>query len=92
MASKLDQLKAITTVVADTGDIEAVKAFRPVDSTTNPTLVLKAVASPASADLVEEAIAWGKQQGAGAAIVDAVADRLAVSVGAALAKIVPGRV
>ena len=92
MASKLDQLKAMTIVVADTGDIEAVKAFQPVDSTTNPTLVLKAVTSPAAADLVAEAILWGRSLGGGEAVVNAVADRLAVSVGAALAAIVPGRV
>ena len=92
MASKLDQLKAMTIVVADTGDIEAVKAVQPVDSTTNPTLVLKAVTSPAAAGLFDEAIAWGKTQGSDDAVVGAVADRLAVSVGAALAAIVPGRV
>ena len=92
MASKLDQLKAMTTVVADSGDMEAVKAFKPVDCTTNPTLVLKAVASPAGEALVAEAIAWGRSLPAGADRITAVADRLAVSVGAAMAGIVPGRV
>eukprot|EP01037_Dinobryon_pediforme_P024614 gene24614-26458_t len=82
----------MTIVVADTGDLEAVKAFQPVDSTTNPTLVLKAVTSPAAADLVAEAVTWGKSLGGGDEVVSAVADRLAVSVGAALASIIPGRV
>jgi transaldolase len=46
MANQLDQLKALTTVVADTGDFESMKAFTPQDATTNPPLILKAAASP----------------------------------------------
>eukprot|EP01042_Synura_sphagnicola_P008541 gene8541-10953_t len=91
IASKLDQLRAMTTVVADTGDIEAVRRLKPVDCTTNPTLLLKAVETPAYAGLVEEAIAWGKRQG-GSGAVEAVCDRLAVTFGTELTKIVPGRV
>jgi len=91
-ASKLDQLRQMTTVVADTGDIEAVRRLKPVDCTTNPTLILKAVETPAYAHLVDEAIAWGKKQGRGEKAVHAVCDRLAVSFGAELTKIVPGRV
>lgn len=91
-ASKLDQLREMTTVVADTGDIEAVRRLKPVDCTTNPTLILKAVETPAYADLVEEAIGWGKKQGVGDKAVHAVCDRLAVSFGTELTKIVPGRV
>ena len=64
-ASKLDQLRQMTTVVADTGDIEAVRRLKPVDCTTNPTLILKAVETPAYAHLVDEAIVWGKKQGGG---------------------------
>ena len=90
-ASKLEQLRAMTTVVADTGDIEAVRRLKPVDCTTNPTLILKAVETPAYAALVDEAIAWGKRQG-GAGAVGAVCDRLAVTFGTELTKIVPGRV
>ena len=90
-ASKLEQLRAMTTVVADTGDIEAVRRLKPVDCTTNPTLILKAVETPAYAALVDEAIAWGKRQG-GAGAVEAVCDRLAVTFGTELTKIVPGRV
>ena len=62
MSSKLDQLRAMTVVVADTGDIDAIRAFAPVDCTTNPTLILKAAQMPAYAALVEEAIAWGRAQ------------------------------
>ncbi|MGE6739373.1 transaldolase [Allorhizobium pseudoryzae] len=93
MASKLEQLRSMTTVVADTGDIEAVARLKPVDCTTNPTIVLKALGTPVFADRVKEAVAWGKSQsGSSEAVVAAVADRLAISVGAALAELVPGRV
>ena len=91
--SKLVQLGAMTTVVADTGDFEAVRRLKPVDCTTNPTLVLKAIGLPHFGAVVEEALAWGRaQSGERAAIVGAVADRLAVSVGAQLCDLVPGRV
>ncbi|MCK8778962.1 transaldolase [Rhizobium sp. NTR19] len=93
MTSKLEQLRSMTVVVADTGDIEAVARLKPVDCTTNPSIVLKAIGSPAFADKFKEAVSWGrKQNGNDDAIVAAVADRLAISVGAALAEIVPGRV
>lgn len=93
MASKLDQLRKMTVVVADTGDIEAIRTLQPVDCTTNPTLLLKAVALPALAPVVDETLAWGrKQDGARETVVAAVADRLAVAVGAELTKLVPGRV
>ena len=89
MASKLDQLRAMTTVVADTGDIEAVRRFRPTDCTTNPTLILKAAQSPAGAELIREACVWGRSHHG---VTSRVADRLTVSFGAELAGIVPGRV
>jgi transaldolase len=89
MAAKLEQLRAMTVVVADTGDIEAVRRLKPQDCTTNPTLLLKAVENPAYAHLVEEAVAWGRGRGGSTA---AVCDRLAVSFGSELTKIVPGRV
>lgn len=93
MTSKLDQLREITTVVADTGDIEAVARLKPVDCTTNPSIVLKALGTPMFADAIKEAVAWGKTQGGNPeAVSSAVADRLAISVGAALVKLVPGRV
>jgi transaldolase len=93
MISKLDLLRKMTLVVADTGDLEAVARLKPVDCTTNPTLLLKAATSPASAELVAEAIRWGRGQGGSAdGIVGAICDRLAVAVGAELTQLVPGRV
>ena len=93
MPSKLDQLRSMTTVVADTGDIEAVRRLKPVDCTTNPSIVLKALGTPEFEDTLAEALAWGARRNWGSgARVAAVADRLAVSVGAALAELVPGRV
>ncbi|KPL52242.1 transaldolase [Prosthecomicrobium hirschii] len=93
MVSKLDQLRSMTTVVADTGDIGAIRALRPVDCTTNPTLVLKAVDTEAGRQLLDEAVAWSAGLGlTGEARIAAVADRLAVSIGAELAALVPGRV
>ena len=93
MTSKLEQLRDMTTVVADTGDIEAVSRLKPVDCTTNPTIVLKAPGTPMFADAVKEAVKWGKSQNGGNdAVVASVADRLAISVGAALVNLVPGRV
>ena len=87
--TQLDALRKISTVVADTGDMDSIKAFQPTDSTTNPTLILKAAQLPAYAHLVDEAVAWGAKQKAPAALVT---DRLAVNFGAELTRIVPGRV
>lgn len=93
MASKLDQLREMTVVVADTGDIDAIKKFRPVDCTTNPTLVLKAIGLPAYEPILADAVAWGKKQaGSQEAAVKAIGDRLAVAVGTELTKLVEGRV
>ncbi|WP_336798949.1 transaldolase [Kaistia sp. MMO-174] len=93
MTSKLDQLKAMTVVVADTGDLEAIKTYRPVDCTTNPSLVLKAAELPAYQDVIENAISWGRKQGGTKDAVAAhVADRLAVAFGAEMSKLVPGRI
>ncbi|QIB33793.1 transaldolase [Ancylobacter pratisalsi] len=93
MSSKLDQLRAMTVVVSDTGDIETVRRLKPQDCTTNPTLLLKAAGMPAYAHLVDEAIDWGKRQGGSReSAVMATCDRLALNFGAELASIVPGRV
>jgi len=89
MPSKLEQLRAMSTVVADTGDMESIRNFKPTDSTTNPTLILKAAQLPGYHHLIDEAVAWGRK---GGAPVGAVADRLAVNFGAELTRIVPGRV
>ena len=89
MSSKLDQLKSMTTIVADTGDMASIGAFKPTDCTTNPTLILKAAQMDAYKHLVDEAIEWGRSHHA---VTSQVTDRLAVNFGAELAKIVPGRV
>ncbi|HLW93099.1 MAG TPA: transaldolase [Roseiarcus sp.] len=89
MASKLEMLRGMSTVVADTGDMEAIRDFKPTDATTNPTLILKAAQLPAYKHLVEEAIDWGSRR---SAPPSAVTDRLAINFGTELTKIVPGRV
>jgi len=89
MPSKLDQLRTMTTIVSDTGDIESIRAYQPTDSTTNPSLIFKAAQLPAYAYLFDEAIAWGRKAGASTA---AVVDRLTISFGIELTRIVPGRV
>src|ERR1700742_3648637 len=89
MTNKLEQLRAMTTVVSDTGDMEAIRAYKPTDATTNPSLILKAAEMAAYARLVDEAIAWGGKQKAS---VGEVTDRIAVNFGSELTKIVPGRV
>ncbi|UPJ48562.1 hypothetical protein IVB30_36910 [Bradyrhizobium sp. 200] len=62
MASKLDQLRAMTTVVADTGDLGAVTHLKPVDRTTNPMIIQKAVDTPEYRDVVDAALAWRRRQ------------------------------
>jgi transaldolase len=89
----LDSLKRVTTVVADTGDIEAMRQFRPQDATTNPSLLLKAAQQPAYRPLVEAALADADRLGlAEARRTEAFMDRLAVNFGREILKIVPGRV
>jgi transaldolase len=93
MSSKLEQLKSMTVVVADTGDMAAIEAFKPVDCTTNPTLILKAAEMEAYKGFVDEAVQWaGRQGGSREARIAAACDRLAVTFGAELTKRVPGRV
>ena len=93
MANLLDQLKSMTTIVADTGDVEAIKSVKPVDATTNPSLVLKASTLPQYAPLIETAIAYAKAQGGTKAQqIDNAADKLAVLIGTEITKVVPGRI
>ena len=91
--SLLDSLKRVTTVVADTGDIEAMRQFRPQDATTNPSLLLKAAQQPAYLHLVEAALADADRLGLNEARrTEAFMDRLAVNFGREILEIVPGRV
>ncbi len=93
MSNQLEQLRQYTTVVADTGDIDAIARYRPVDATTNPSLLLKATELPAYAPLIDEAVQWAKGQSASRErqLVDA-GDYLAVAAGRKIAGLVPGRV
>ena len=91
--SKLQQLRQLSVVVADTGDYDAIQRLKPVDCTTNPTLVKKALDLPVYADLIEAELAWARAQGGDRdALVHEVADRLTVGVGAKLSALIPGRV
>jgi transaldolase len=95
MPNLLEQLKAVTTVVADTGDINSVRRFAPRDATTNPSLIHAAAGMPEYAGVVREALAAAREQaGAGGreAIVGRAVDRLSVEFGLRLLEIVPGRV
>ncbi|OBX07307.1 transaldolase [Gallibacterium salpingitidis] len=91
--SQLDALRKMTVVVADTGDIEAIKKYQPEDTTTNPSLVLSASQLPQYASLIDEAVAYAKSKSADKAqqLIDAE-DKLAVNIGLEILKIVPGRI
>lgn len=92
--NKLEALKAMTTVVADTGDIEAIKKFKPVDATTNPSLILKAANLPGYQHLIEEAIDWALQikgqETQSQATLENVGDKLAVNIGCEVLTSIPG--
>lgn len=83
----LDQLKALTTVVADTGDFERMKQFAPQDATTNPSLILKAVQQPSYQQLVQ-AVRAANPKTNGSSLMD----RILIAFGLEILKIVPGRV
>jgi transaldolase len=96
MASLLEQLKTMTVVVADTGDMNSMKKFKPRDATTNPSLITAAAQMAEYAQLVDDALLWAKREaGPGAnkdAVVKRAIDRLSVEFGLRILKIVPGRV
>lgn len=89
--SKLEQLKAMTVVVADTGDIEAIRQYQPIDATTNPSLLLKAAQLPQYQSLVQETITEVKATGTADLLSDCM-DELAVKIGREILQVVPGRV
>jgi len=91
MSSCLDELKKHTIVVADTGDFEAMTKYKPTDATTNPSLILQASQKPQYDKLIDDAIAYAKQQDS-ASQVEAAMDKLFVLFGCEILKIVPGRV
>ena len=93
MKSQLAQLSEMTTVVADTGDIDAISQYTPEDATTNPSLILKASQIPEYQKFIEQSIAYGKKQSDDKAqqLTDA-GDMLAVTIGLEILKVVPGRI
>ncbi|PSV54340.1 transaldolase [Photobacterium sp. GB-3] len=93
MSTKLEQLRALTTVVADTGDIKDIKKYQPEDATTNPSLILKAAQIAEYAPLIDASIAYAKAQGDDKAQqVQDTCDMLAVSIGKEILNVVPGRI
>jgi transaldolase len=94
--STLDQLKDMTVVVADTGDIHSIEKFKPRDATTNPSLITAAAQMPAYASIVDEALQWAKKEGGKGEptekVVKRAIDRLSVEFGLRILKIVAGRV
>jgi transaldolase len=92
VTSKLEQLKQFTDVVADTGDIEAIRLYKPMDATTNPSLVYKAAQMPQYQDLLTASINASKGITNSAQQLSAACDHLAVGIGLEILKIVPGRI
>lgn len=93
MPSLFDQLEAMTVIVADTGDFNAIRQFRPRDATTNPSLITKAAQMPEYDDVVAGAITWAREQAdSDEAIVARAIDRLAVDFGLRILDVIPGRV
>ncbi|MEZ5529022.1 MAG: transaldolase [Porticoccaceae bacterium] len=90
MPSKLDQLRAMTVVVADTGDIEAIKQYQPVDATTNPSLLLKAASLPHYRPLLERSITNARSRTSD--WLPECMDELAVGIGREILEVIPGRV
>ncbi len=90
---KLSQLKELTTIVIDTGDIDAIKQYTPIDATTNPSLLFNAAQKPQYKHLVEDAIKYGrKMDGDAKQQANHIIDKLAVNFGSEILKIIPGRV
>ncbi len=86
---QLQQLKQMTTVVADTGDIDAIREYQPVDATTNPSLLLKAAQDSKYSSLLQEAKAWA---GSGENQLQKMSDRFGVLIGREITSIIPGRI
>ncbi len=91
--NKLDQLKKMTVIVADTGEFEEIKKYKPTDSTTNPSLILAASSKPDYQFLIEEAVVYGKKHGKTPATqVELATDKVFINFGLEILKIIPGRV
>jgi transaldolase len=93
MTDKLSALRKMTSVVADTGDITAIKLYQPQDATTNPSLILNAAQIPEYRRYIDQAVAWARDQSQDPAEqVKYATDKLAVNIGLEILKLVPGRV
>ncbi|WP_138440336.1 transaldolase [Marinobacter alexandrii] len=93
MSTLLEQLRQYSTVVADTGDLEAIRRFKPEDATTNPSLILKAVQSGQYDALLNEIVAVARgHNGSLEEAVDEACDRLVVTMGSLILNHVPGRI
>ncbi|OOV86298.1 transaldolase [Oceanospirillum linum] len=91
MASKLEQLRQMTVVVADTGDIDAIEQLKPQDATTNPSLVLKVADKPRYQSLIEQAVQQAQRETPDPEQQkDYAVDRIAVAIGAQISAIIPG--
>lgn len=88
--NKLDELKSMTSVVADTGDIEAIKLYQPQDATTNPSLIYKAAQLPQYQDLIKQACDWAHDQEG--ELLENTLDMVSVKIGLEILKTVPGYV
>ncbi len=88
--SKLDALRKMTVVVADTGDIDAIRTHKPQDATTNPSLILKAAALPAYQTHIKAALAWANTANNGEDFIINACDHLAVAIGCEILDIIPG--
>ncbi len=93
MTQQLDSLKQLSMVVADTGDLDAIRRYQPHDATTNPSLILKAFDLDGYQDLIDETLAAVKSEVSDPdARIEEAVDRLSVAMGTEITKIVPGRV
>ena len=91
--NQLDQLREMTEVVADTGDIEAIAKYKPVDATTNPSLLYKAAQLPQYESLIQNSVDWVKTiEIPDTEKLEVLADKLAVSIGCEILKLIPGRI
>lgn len=93
MVNKLTQLKQMTTVVCDTGDINSIQKYAPTDATTNPSLIFQAAGDPRYQYLIQEAIQWGKKKTSHQGqLLQHIMDKLIVNFGVEILKIIPGRI
>jgi transaldolase len=94
MSNQLEQLSKFTVVVADTGDINSIKKFKPTDATTNPSLLFQAAQMPEYKHLVEDAIKYGitAPRSGKETVLDNILDKLSVNFGIEILGIVPGLV